>query len=180
MRFSLYCADSDFCDFLRKSDFCVPFTMDKKKTRPFVGIVLNINGFKYYAPLTSPKEKHKTMKDQIDFLKIKDGELGAINFNNMIPILDDCLKKVDLDILPTDTDEIRAYKNLLTNQISWCNETLHMREILAKAKHLYTAIVGNTASDNLKKRCCNFSLDEIQCKLYAKNIDEKNSEIARI
>ena len=26
------------------------------------------------------------MKNTVDFFKIKDGELGAVNFNNMIPV----------------------------------------------------------------------------------------------
>lgn len=67
MKFSFYCADDEYCDFLRKSDPCVPYTMDKKRNRPFVGIVFSINGYKYYAPLTSPKPKHLAMKNQIDF-----------------------------------------------------------------------------------------------------------------
>lgn len=39
----------------KKSDPCVPYTMDRKSSRPFVGIVFSVNGFHYYAPLTSPK-----------------------------------------------------------------------------------------------------------------------------
>lgn len=58
--------------------------MGHKAKRPFLGIVLTINDFSYYAPLTSPKPKHIKMKDQIDFIKINDGHWGAINLNNMI------------------------------------------------------------------------------------------------
>lgn len=50
------------------------------------GILFTVNGFHYYAPLTSPKPKHLQMKNQIDFLKINQGQWGAINFNNMIPV----------------------------------------------------------------------------------------------
>ena len=112
MSFSFCCADANYCDFLRKSDPCIPYTMDQKNTRPFVGIVLFINGYNYYAPLTSPKPKHLTMKNQIDFLKINGGVWGAINFNNMIPIHKDSLKPVDMKILPTDDKATVDYKNL--------------------------------------------------------------------
>lgn len=95
--------------------------MDRKSIRPFVGIVFSVNGFHYYAPLTSPKLKHLHMKNQIDFLKIKNGEWGAINFNNMIPVLPQCLSKVERRILETDTKPDIDYKNLLSNQLSWCN-----------------------------------------------------------
>ncbi|MDR1320575.1 MAG: type III toxin-antitoxin system ToxN/AbiQ family toxin, partial [Gracilibacteraceae bacterium] len=86
MGFSFYHTNTDYCDFLRKSDPCVPYTMDQKFTRPFVGIVFFVNSYNYYAPLTSPKPKHLCMKNQVDFLKINGGAWGAINFNNMIPV----------------------------------------------------------------------------------------------
>jgi len=79
--FSFYMADSDYCDYLRKKDPCVPYTMEHKSVRPFVGIVFLVGAFQYYAPLASPKPKHLQMKNQIDFLKINRGVWGAINFN---------------------------------------------------------------------------------------------------
>ena len=56
-------------------------------------------------PLTSPKPKHLHMKNQIDFLKIKGGEWGAVNFNNMIPVHPGSLKKVEMKILETDSKQ---------------------------------------------------------------------------
>lgn len=78
MNLSFYTVSSSYCDFLRKTDSCVPYTMDSKSIRPFVGIVFSINGFQYYAPLTSPKKKHLHMKNQVDFLKIKGGAWGNL------------------------------------------------------------------------------------------------------
>lgn len=37
------------------------------------------------------------MKNTIDFFKIKDGELGAVNFNNMIPVNENNYSLVDLN-----------------------------------------------------------------------------------
>ena len=65
-----------------------------KKNRQQFGIIrkilehlqtylFKIEDCEYFAPLSSPKPKHKKMKNTIDFLKIKNGELGAVNFNNM-------------------------------------------------------------------------------------------------
>ena len=51
---------------------------------------------KYYAPFTSPKPKHLKMKNGKDFRKIKQGEYGAINFNNMIPVPDSTLILIDI------------------------------------------------------------------------------------
>ena len=52
--------------------------------RKYIGTVLEINGFFYFAPLSSFKSKHKKMKESVDFIKIKD--YAVININNMIPV----------------------------------------------------------------------------------------------
>lgn len=52
--------------------------------RKYIGTVLEINGFYYFAPLSSFKFKHKKMKKSVNFIKIKD--YAVININNMIPV----------------------------------------------------------------------------------------------
>ena len=76
----------NYCDYLRKFDNKVPYNAGKKELRPFIGILFLVNNCEYFAPLSSPKQKHLHMKNNIDFLKIADGKLGVINFNNMIPV----------------------------------------------------------------------------------------------
>lgn len=164
MNFSFYLVDTDYCNFLRKSNPYVPYTIEHKATRPFVGIVFKVNDFHYYAPLSSPKQKHLHMKNQPDFLKINHGEWGVINFNNMIPVPYDCLTKVELRITVTDNQQDIAYKNLLSNQLSWCNS--HKDAILKQADKLYRIMTQGNAWDSLSKRCCNFTLDEQQCLSY--------------
>ncbi|MBQ9785000.1 MAG: type III toxin-antitoxin system ToxN/AbiQ family toxin [Clostridia bacterium] len=163
-RFSFYTVDSAYCDYLRTFDPCVPYTIAHKSTRPFIGIVLNVGDVQYYAPLTSPKPKHLTMKNQVDFLKINGGVYGAINFNNMIPIHSNSLSLVDMTVYPTDNAPDIQYKNLLANQLSWCNAN---RELLfKKAETLYKRYIDGTLGDTVKSRCCNFSLDEIKLREY--------------
>ena len=77
---------SDYCDYLREFDNKVAYNKYEKELRPFIGILFKIDKCEYFAPLSSPKEKHKKMKNTVDFFKIKNGELGAVNFNNMIPV----------------------------------------------------------------------------------------------
>lgn len=78
--------DSKYCDYLRQFDEKVAYNKNEKELRPFIGILFEIDTYKYFAPLSSPKPKQKKMKNTVDFFKIKDGELGAVNFNNMIPV----------------------------------------------------------------------------------------------
>ena len=118
------------------------------------------------------------MKNQIDFLKINGGTWGAINFNNMIPIHTDSLQPIDMKILPTDDKATIDYKNLLANQLSWCNTTENMNFITAKAQKLYHAITNKTARPQLVERCCNFSVDEAQFLVYCNihNLSVKKAE----
>ena len=164
MNLKFYQADEDYCDFLRQADPCVPYIQDEKNTRPFVGVLLTVSGLDYFAPLSSPKPKHKTMKNQVDFLKINGGEWGAINFNNMIPIHPNCLTAVDMKIIDTDNKSEKDYKNLLSNQLSWCNS--NKVGILNRAEKLYQMIVTKKAWIELVKRCCNFPIDEEQYRKY--------------
>ena len=76
--------NTDYCDYLRTFDSRVAYNYGKKDTRPFIGILFNIGVLEYFAPLYSPKPKHLVMKNTLDFLRIDNGRLGAINFNNMI------------------------------------------------------------------------------------------------
>ncbi len=78
--------DSNYCDYLRGFDSKVAYNYAKKDTRPFIGVLFNVGNMEYFAPLYSPKVKHLTMKDNVDFLKIDNGNLEVINFNNMIPV----------------------------------------------------------------------------------------------
>ena len=45
-----------------------------KKTRPFVGIVVICNEKQYCIPLSSPKAKHKSMKNDVDFHRVLDSK----------------------------------------------------------------------------------------------------------
>ena len=155
----LYKVNPDYCDYLRKYDHRVPMNRDDKDRRPFVGIVLEISGINYYASLSSPKEKHLNMSNQQDFLKINNGHWGAINFNNMIPINQKDLIKLDLSINQEDAEEEIKYKNLLENQRRWCNN--EAEKIRKKAQKLHTVITsGKCNNPSLVNRCCDFSLLE--------------------
>jgi protein AbiQ len=164
MQLSFYKVDENYCDYLRKTDPCVPYVKDGKERRPFIGVVLHINAMKYYAPLSSPKHKHINMKNQIDFLRINGGKWGAINFNNMIPVHDAYINKIDISNMPINTQEETNYKNLLQNQLSWCNS--HRNDILQRAEHLYYHMTTGKPAESLAKRCCNFLLNETMLVKY--------------
>lgn len=158
MRLSFFTCDKDYLDFLRLHDFRVPETQKTydARLRPLVGIVLEIDGNKFYAPLSSPKPKHLTMKTGQDFIKINRGNYGVINLNNMVPILDIYAHKIDITTYPILNKQDSDYVNLITNQITWCNA--HSESIRIKASKLFESIKNNYANENIKARCCDYLL----------------------
>ena len=160
---------SSYCDYLRQFDEKVSYNSNNKDKRPFVGILLEIKNIKYFAPLSSPKPKYLKMKNKIDFYKIKEGKLGAINFNNMIPIPETEYIYIDINA-PCLSKKEKQYYALLAEQLRWLNRDGNsLRE---KAKKLYNYRINNKLPFNIKKRCCDFKLLEEKCNEYSK---EKNN-----
>lgn len=151
-----------YIEYLRKVDNLVSF--NKEGSRPYIGIVLEIDGIRYYAPLTSPKPKHKKLKNGKDFRKINHGIYGAINFNNMIPIPDTELRSIDF----MQIADIK-YRRLLQNQYKFIVQDWN--NILKTAQSLRKLVMSSeddlTPYDKeVKKRCCNLALLEEKCKEY--------------
>ena len=107
------------------------------------------------------------MKNSIDFLKIDGGKLGAINFNNMMPVKSKYYKLIDVNKKVKNKEE-KKYQELLKSQLSWLNAN-HI-EIRNKALKLYNLYINNRVSNNIKNRCCNYILLEEKCNLYKNKV----------
>ncbi len=166
--FNLFIAvlDLEYCNYLRKYDSKVSYNMGDKKNRPFIGVLFWIEDMEYFAPLSSPKAKHLKMRNTIDFVKIDGGKLGAINFNNMIPVKPNNYKIVDLNKKNLSKED-NEYQDLLKDQLTWLNK--NRLQILFKADRLYDYYLAGFLPDNIKNRCCNFKLLEEKCAEYNKN-----------
>ena len=163
--FKIVKVDSCYCDFLRKFDSKVAYNGKDKKQRPFIGVLFKIDGCEYFAPLSSPKPKHKTLKNTLDLVKINEGHYGIINFNNMIPVQKDNYIEFDLNKNTNDKNE-KARLELLKNQLRWL--TKNKKLIVKKSKLLYKLYKNNFLPKNVKDRCCNFILLEEKSKEYNK------------
>jgi protein AbiQ len=131
----------------------------KVKQDHIFGIVYLHNGTRYFIPLASPKEKHKYIKNNtIDVYKIKNGNLGLLNINNMIPAPLEVLEKLDL------TSRGIEYKNLLQNQLNELND--NKIRVVKKAEKLYKVYIDKSIPQNIIDRCCNFPLLEEKEKKY--------------
>jgi protein AbiQ len=143
MRLSFYHVDEQCINYLRMIESKVMITVKYPGAnhRPMVGVVLTIDGINFFAPLSSPKPKHITMKDSQDLVKIDGGRLGVINLSNMIPV----------NLSSND-----KYTNLMIDQLIWCNQ--HRGKITTKATKLYNSIVYGSPRTALKQRCRDFEL----------------------
>ncbi len=155
----------EYCNYLRQYDNKVPYNFGEKVNRPYVGVLFDVDDCSYFAPLSSPKPKHLTMKNKMDFLKIDDGKLGAINFNNMLPVKDQNVVKIDLNKNLSNEYDIK-YNNMLKRQIYWLNR--HHKKLYDKSRKLYYNYKEDKLPYNIKVRCCNFPLLEEKCHEYNK------------
>lgn len=134
------------------------FAQDAEKDkRKYIGVVFEIKGMKYFAPLSSFKDKHKKMKESIDFIKIKD--YAVINLNNMIPVPDSQI--VDIDI---NKEKEPSYRYLL--QAESREISRQKNRIRKNAEIVYSHKKHKDNSTALAKRTNNFELLEKLCKEY--------------
>lgn len=160
--------DVHYCDYLRQFDHKVPYNYGEKESRPFVGILFKVDECMYFAPLSSPKPKHLKIKSNLDFLKLDSGKLGAINFNNMIPVSKRNITELDLDKICTTKSE-KNYIKLLKEQLFWLNR--NNKKLYGRSKKLYDKYIDGTLDPHIAKRCCNFVLLEDKCKEYECEIE---------
>lgn len=124
---------------------------NKDENRPYIGILLKIDNHNYFAPLGSPKPKHLKMKSNLDFIKIKKGELGIINLNNMIPVPDKFIKDISL------ANKDKKYRKLLIEQERWI---IRNKEIIIKKSEKLYKLITEKENTIWHKRCNNFKLLE--------------------
>lgn len=153
MNSKIYSVDKEYLKYLRLRDINTPSPLWK-----VYGITTEIENNTYFIPLSMPNIKHKFMHNQRDFMKIKEGRLGAINFNNMIPVPKDMLVDIDIKKISSERE-----KNILNAQYRFCKS--NYAKIHQKAEKLRDIII-NEKSFKLASRCCNFEYLEEECKYF--------------
>ena len=151
-----------YVEYLRHYDSKV--AKNKQERRPYIGVVVQVGEYKYYAPFTSPKPKHIRMKNGKDFRKIGGGQYGAINFNNMIPVPDEALLLIDI----AGTPDLK-YRRLLQNQYKAIMADSSAIERTARRLRELVLTEDEKLSErdlSVKARCCNLKILEVVCRGY--------------
>ncbi|WP_307988656.1 type III toxin-antitoxin system ToxN/AbiQ family toxin [uncultured Fusobacterium sp.] len=154
-KLKFYTVTEEYMIYLKKYDEKVMDNRGVKNKRPYIGVLFEIDRKKYLAPLSSPKPKHLTMKNSLDFVKINQGKFGVINLNNMFPVIEEVIIEKNINL-----EEDNKYKELLVNQLDWCNKMENRDNIYRKAEKLYKEILNKKEQNRFWNRCCNFSLLE--------------------
>ena len=152
--FTVVTISEEYMSLLQKRDAEVKDTVKDKKTRPYVGILFTIDKRNYFAPLTTRKPKHETMKDNLDINILRDRNnkcIGAIDFAKMIPAPDSQIEKINF--AQRKETHPKSF-NILLNQLYAVNK---MKPLLVeKAEKLYQRYIDKTLPKNIRKHCVNF------------------------
>ena len=126
-----YTVNTDYVNYLRKHEPRIWVNKENGRLRPYVGVVLTVNGNKYYAALSSPKPKHDKMKERLDFIRLEDekNQLRAVlNLNNIIPVDDSLITKLNVKSIKDDT-----YRHLLRIELI---DIRRKQSIISKKAHI--------------------------------------------
>ena len=129
-------------------------------SRKYIGVVLTVGGFNYFAPLSSFKPKHARMKNSLDFIKI--GDYAVINLNCMFPVPEGMFCKVDIR-----KERDSRYRDLLLAELRVIRRNESRIKHNAEVLYRYKLTHGNDTK--LAERCNDFLAIEAACLRYRKD-----------
>ena len=174
--YDFYEIDTNYLKFLYENEKEVYYSESySNKLKPYIGIVVCIKKYNYFIPLTSAKEKHKSLQNISDshmliyeilnnskissndiFIKHTETSskhiLSVLDFRKMIPVPDGCYKRVSIKDI-----EDEKYKSLLTKEYNFLKTK--QDKILKISKKLYdkqitTGKIARTHCDFKKLQDC--------------------------
>ncbi len=168
----LYSISDDYIKYLRKKFPRVYSNKEESRvhTRKYLGTVIEIDSYKYYIPLSSPKDKHdyiiidgkrRIRKDSLIVMRITSGtgeakELkGTLQIGTMIPVPDDALELYDVN-----NESDHAYKDLVNEEIIYIRK--HEKMIIKNARVLYSKRKSGE-KNRVVQSCLDFQAMEIEC-----------------
>ena len=156
-----YVVDDKYIKYI--SEFDSHVSWNKEQKRPYIGIVLKVENYLYFAPLYSYKIGYDKYKENPSFIRIEDRKgryVSIIRFAEMIPVPENSIKLLDFN---TRDDK---YKNLLQAESDFIND--NKITIYEKAKKMYRNVV-KIKSPFFISISCNFKLLEEKSKKYKIN-----------
>lgn len=144
-----------YTDFLRAVDPRVPnhAGINYVQQRPYIGVILTVDGHEFLAPMSSPKPWHGNLKaSDKRFFKVWHNQnaqhsLGVISLCNMVPVMPQVYTMIDF------TACNQKYVDLLQAQFNFIKP--NKEKITERASKLFDAVVIKK-QPYLIPKCCNF------------------------
>lgn len=165
-----YIVSDEYIAYLSKKESHIMKNKPEERTyhRKYVGIITELNGFKYFVPMSSPKEKDyaagKIRKNNLTtiYMRNKDKLYGTLRFNCMIPVPSSELSEYKIN----DEGDF-SYKMLMLAEYNFCKD--NRSKIEKTAKNLYEKkLAANEAEFPVGKIVVDFKKVEQACKNYKK------------
>lgn len=151
---------------------------ERKHTRKYLGVLFEINGYDYFAPLSSPKSydvnadgSFKKSNLFCSRIVMNDGGgkmhmYGKIMYKNMIPVP----KCAIIDYKIADETDSK-YKDVVINEYRWIQ--LHKGEIIYASNRIYRfKCDSRNQNDGRINAIVNFKDAEKICLLYSQFVKE--------
>lgn len=172
MKLNLYSISDKYIKYLRQFDNKIYDNKEELRTheRKYLGVVLTVNEFNYYIPMSSPKKS-----DYIDFdnkiirndtktiIRINDGNrlYGTLRISNMIPVP---ITELEPYMISNETDS--KYKEVILGELRYINN--NSSKIIKYAKTVYNQKIKNVDIGYIK--------NTVDFKVLEEKLKEWNKE----
>ena len=147
MKLNLYRVSDKYINYLRKFESKIYDNKEEIRIheRKYVGIVLTINGFNYYIPMSSPKKSdyldinEKIIRnDTKTIIRIHEGGrlYGTLRISNMIPV-----PITELEPYIVSNEKDLKYKEVILGELRYINA--NSNKIIKYAKTVYNQKIKN-------------------------------------
>lgn len=179
----VYSVSDRYIEYLRKYEPDVYSNkLDNRiHTRKYIGVVIELAGYKYYIPMSSPKETDyqvagdgKVIKKSIVpiirmVVKNTKGEKelkGTLRISHMIPV-----PEAELELYDLDNESDVEYKDLVQNEVVFIRK--QGERIAANAQLLYKQKRLNDQTAGYVKSALDYSALEKLCDEYVKHLQSE-------
>ena len=170
MKLNLYSISDEYIKYLRKFESKVYDNKEELRTykRKYLGIVLTINGFNYYIPMSSPKksdyldyENNIIRHDTKTIIRVQNGGrlYGTLRISNMIPVP---ITELEPYILADEKDP--KYKQVILGELRYIDS--NSDKIIKYAKTVYNQKIKKIENIGYIKNTVDFKLLEEKCKEF--------------
>lgn len=179
MEYKFNIISDEYIDYLHKLEPKVMLNkeqIERTYHRKYLGLIQEINGHKYFIPLSSPKSKDYDIKtgnirpDNLLTIYIRHDQklYGTLRFNNMIPVPESEVIAYDLN----DEGDLR-YKMIVLNELYFVRS--NQAKIEKKALSLYKAKSEiNRSKDSGKLKLLDITLDFKKLENYCDAFKKSN------